>query len=361
MPTVSHLELFAGIGGFRRAFDLLGKDHGIEVPCIGFSEIDKSAKLTYKANYNIMKTLDMGDIELFTQDLKAIEDLPDFTILTGGFPCQSFSMMGLQEGFDDARGNLFFNILKILSIKKPPFVLLENVRRLLTHDDSRTFTIICQSLRSLGYSVFYDVFDTQNFGLAQKRNRVYVFASRVTLPKSFVFNQNEIVVAFNALMKSGKHSLQIQKDVLDVLDRDVDRKYFLSERIKPTILSDGTGNYFSKSKINCLIARPLTATMVKMHRANQDNYYSLDFLHADDPYSIAAQDQPKFELLKTDIRRLTPKEALLLQGFSTEFYKNAIQNGVSEFQLLKQAGNAVSVNTVYSILYYLFVIKQVTL
>ncbi|MDY0287343.1 MAG: DNA cytosine methyltransferase [Sphaerochaeta sp.] len=355
MLKLNHLELFAGIGGFRRAFDLLGQDHGIGVPCAGFSEIDKSAKMTYKANYDLTDTLDLGDIELFTQDSKAIEDLPDFTVLTGGFPCQSFSMMGLQQGFDDERGNLFFNILKILSIKKPPFVLLENVRRLLTHDDKRTFTVICQSMRSLGYSVHYDVFNTQNFGLAQKRNRVFIFASRVPLPKSFEFNQKKVMLEFQGLVNSRNHSLQIQKDVLDILGRDVDRKYFLSEKIKPTILSDGTGNYFSKSTINCLVARPLTATMVKMHRANQDNYYSHDFLNSADPYSIAALDLPKTELLKKDIRRLTPKEALLLQGFSTDFYKKAFASGVSEFQLLKQAGNAVSVNTVYSILYYLFI------
>lgn len=358
MPTLSHLELFAGIGGFRRAFDLLGKDHTINVPCVGFSEIDKSAKKTYQANFDLSETLDLGDIELFTKDKEMIEALPDFTVLTGGFPCQSFSMMGLQQGFEDVRGNLFFNIVEILSIKKPPFVLLENVRRLLTHDDKRTFSIIYQSLKSLGYNVYYDIFNSQNFGLAQRRNRVFIFASRVPLPKSFEFNQENVIVEFQGLLKSENHSLQIQDDVLDVLDREVDRKYYLSDKIKPTILSDGTGNYFSKSTINCLVARPLTATMVKLHRANQDNYYSTDFLSADDPYLVAKMDYSKTELLKKDIRRLTPKEALQLQGFSTDFHENALDHGVSEFQLFKQSGNAVSVNTVYSILYYLFIRKQ---
>lgn len=356
MPTLSHLELFSGIGGFRHAFDLLGVDHNLEVPCVGYSEIDLQAKKTYQANFDVSTSVDLGDIVPFTDTPENIRRLPDFNILTGGFPCQAFSMMGYQNGFQDERGNLFFNILKILIEKRPPYILLENVRNLVSHDKKRTFTIIKKSLESIGYHVYFDIFNSHNFGLAQTRNRIFIFASRAKLPSSFTFSQSEIKNCFDVFLQTSKHSLEIQKNVLDVLDKTVaDRKYFLSDKIKPTILSDGTGSYHSKSKINCLIARPLTATMVKLHRANQDNYYSLEFLQSKDPLAHAFLHQETDDLIHKDIRRLTPKEALLLQGFSSDFYENAIKSSVGESQLMKQAGNAVSVNTVYAILYYLFI------
>jgi len=358
MSELSHLELFSGIGGFHRAFDLLGIDHNLAVPCVGYSEIDQQAIKSYQANYDVSSSLNLGDIATLTKDRETLSKLPNFKVLTGGFPCQAFSMMGFKNGFQDERGNLFFDILKILIEKKPPFVLLENVRNLVSHDKKRTFSVIRDSLESIGYHIYYDIFNSNDFGLAQKRNRIFIFAARDILPTNFEFSQKQIKIVFDDFVKTNKHSLEIQNDVLDVLDKSVkDRKYFLSERIKPTILSDGTGSYYSSSKINCLIARPLTATMVKLHRANQDNYYSLEFLQSENPYAHAFLHQSTDDLLTKDIRRLTPKEALQLQGFPGSFYDKAIQNKVSEFQLLKQAGNAVSVNTVYAILYYLFVYK----
>jgi DNA (cytosine-5)-methyltransferase 1 len=146
--------------------------------------------------------------------------------------------------------------------------------------------------------------------------------------------------------------------VLDVLSKNVPSKYYLSEKIKPTILADGSKNFISKSEINPLIARPLTATMVKMHRACQDNYYSDNFLNAENPISFSKQFFTKEELRHQKIRKITPEEAFALQGFDNVFYQNAVNAGLSDHQLYKQAGNAVSVNTVYAILYYLFIHKQ---
>ena len=139
----------------------------------------------------------------------------------------------------------------------------------------------------------------------------------------------------------------------NLLEKSVDEKYYLSERIKPTILSNGSKNFKSKSEINQLIARPLTATMVKMHRACQDNYYSDEFLNHPNPSKYLEKDIPKDEQAKHRIRKLTPLEALRLQGFDEDFCLNASKAGVSNHQLYKQAGNAVSVNTVYSIIHYL--------
>ncbi len=142
------------------------------------------------------------------------------------------------------------------------------------------------------------------------------------------------------------------ESTLDILDVDVPTKYFLSEKIKPTILADGSGNFKSKSEINLRIARPLTASMHKMHRACQDNYYSQDFIASKgicNPYLNCSKD----ELAKHQIRKLTPQEAFRLQGFPAEFADKAQDAGVSDGALYKQAGNAVSVNTIYAIVYYL--------
>jgi DNA (cytosine-5)-methyltransferase 1 len=160
--------------------------------------------------------------------------------------------------------------------------------------------------------------------------------------------ESAIVDNFNRVRH---HSLSTYSNVLDILELKVDKKYYLSERIKHTILADGSKNFRSKSQIDLHIARTLTATMVKMHRACQDNYYSDDFILR----GRSHKDTPKEKLFKKPVRRLTPYEALKLQGFSDKFHKNAKKAGVSEFQLYKQAGNALSVNTGYALLHYLFV------
>ncbi|MFM2268120.1 MAG: hypothetical protein RL757_1561 [Bacteroidota bacterium] len=355
---IRHVELFAGIGGFRRAIELLAKDFSFAAPCVGYSEIDAYAQKTYQANFDTGgEEIDMGDIVSFTGDTTRMQQLPDFELLTGGFPCQAFSMMGKQQGFDDERGHLFYRIADILKQKQPPFVLLENVKNLKTHDQGRTFHQIIQTLRDNGYPhIYFDVFNTAQFNLAQVRNRVFIFASRIELPLSFIFSASAVQYSFKPL--NGHCSILRQSNVLDILEKKVDSKYYLSDKIKPTILSNGSKNFVSNSEINPFVARPLTATMVKMHRACQDNYYSDGFLQAIDPIHYHRQTFTKAELATHNIRRITPKEAFLLQGFDTAFFQNAKNAGVSDHQLYKQAGNAVSVNTAYAILHYLFIQNQ---
>ena len=350
---MKHLELFAGIGGFRKAFDIFGEDLKIPIQCIGYSELDIYANKTYTANYNTENETVLGDIVEFTSNKRNIENLADFDILTGGFPCQSFSMMGKQKGFEDVRGNVFFNIIEILKVKKPKFILLENVKNIVTHDKGNTIKVIEEGIRKVGYkNVFYNIFNTQNFGLAQKRNRVFIFATTEDLPKDFIFNEKVVIENFKSIKKS---SLLKQKTTLDVLEKEVEEKYYLSETLKPTILSNGSKNFKSKSEINQLVARPLTATMVKMHRACQDNYFSYEFLNSEKPLEYLKTEYSKEEQAKHRIRKLTPHEAFLLQGFNGSFVSNAMNVRVSNHQLYKQAGNAVSVNTVYAVLHYLFI------
>ena len=147
-----HLELFAGIGGFRRAMDLLTQDHIMNFHCIGYSEIDAKAVKTYCANFHPETDgeVALGDIVEFTSNVDNITSLPVFDLLTGGFPCQTFSMMGKQAGFNEDRGQMFFRILDILRERRPRYVLLENVKNLRNHDKGRTFLRIKAELEALG-------------------------------------------------------------------------------------------------------------------------------------------------------------------------------------------------------------------
>ena len=353
--AIKHLELFSGIGGFRYAMDLLNRDFGAKFNSIGFSELDTNAVNTYKQNFCTKDEIEIGDIVSFVNKKTCIRNLPNFNILTGGFPCQAFSMMGKQKGFDDLRGNVFFKIIEIIKIKKPNFLLLENVKNILTHNKKETFATIKRAIEYLGYNVKYDIFNSSEFSLPQTRNRVFIFASRKDLEVGFKFEY--VKKSFENINK--KTSIMKHNYTFEILEKSVDKKYYLSEIIKPTILSDGTKKFKSKSSINQLVARPLTATMAKMHRACQDNYFSDDYINADNPIEYVKQQFTKEELAKKSIRRLTPKEAFNLQGFHDEFYIKAKNAKISDSQLYKQAGNAVSVNTVYAILYYLFVEKKI--
>ena len=156
--------MFAGIGGFRSALEAIG---GFE--CVGYCEIDKYARQAYEAMYDTRG-------ELFFEDARKIvpEQLPDIDLICGGFPCQSFSIAGARKGFDDTRGTLFFEIARIAAVKRPEFLLLENVFGILNHDESRTFETILSTLDGLGYSVAWQVLNSKNFKVPQSRNRVYI-------------------------------------------------------------------------------------------------------------------------------------------------------------------------------------------
>ena len=162
--AISFCAMFAGIGGFRSGLEAIG---GFE--CVGYCEIDKYAKQAYEAMY------DTGG-ELYFDDARKIvpEQLPDFDLLVGGFPCQSFSIAGARQGFDDTRGTLFFEIARIAAAKKPKYLFLENVPGLLNHDSGKTFETILHTLDELGYDVCWQVLNSKNFGVPQSRNRVFI-------------------------------------------------------------------------------------------------------------------------------------------------------------------------------------------
>ena len=344
---MKYIELFAGIGGFRRASEMLSRDFSVPLKCVAFSEIDPHAIKTYKANYDISEEAEMNDIISFADKDSNINSLQDFNILMGGFPCQAFSMMGKQLGFEDERGSILFSIKNILRIKKPEFIVLENVRHLEKHNGGETLKAILSFYRRRRYKfVVTVILDTKHFGLSHRRSRIFIVCSRKEL--DIELSSEKIIENF---MMIKKHSLCMYNSVLNILEKQVDKKYYLSEKIKHTILADGSKNFKSKSQIDLDIARTLTATMVKMHRACQDNYYSDDYIQN----GICHKDTAKEILYKKPVRKLTPMEALMLQGFDRDFFEKAKTAEVSDHQLYKQAGNGLSINTVYALLHYLFV------
>ena len=154
------IDLFAGIGGLRLGFETFGCE------TVFSSEWDPAAQSMYEANFCERPFGDINDIEP--------NDIPDHDILLAGFPCQPFSIAGKGLGFADTRGTLFFNIEAILEAKKPKAFLLENVKRLTTHDNGRTFGVILEKLKARGYTVYHKVFNALHFGLPQKRERIYI-------------------------------------------------------------------------------------------------------------------------------------------------------------------------------------------
>ena len=290
------VSLFCGCGGLDLGFEKAGYD------IVWANDFDKYAVQTYNSNFATKAICDdINNIDLNT--------IPQHDVLIGGFPCQPFSMMGKERGFEDERGSLFFRVIEILENQKnrgalPSIVVLENVRNLLTHDKGKTFNRIKNMLEELDYEVYFKLINSADYGIPQTRNRVFV----VCLPKgcSFEFPKEQ----------------QLTITLQDLLEEDVDDKYYLSEKILKTVLSNGSGNYKAKSETDLKVARPLTATMAKMHRACQDNYVTQN----------------------GKLRRLTPRECARLQGFPDDFIIP-----VSDTQAYKQFGNAVTVNVAYEI------------
>ena len=160
------LDLFAGIGGFRLGMESAGHE------CIGFCEIDKFARASYKAIHNTEGEIELHDITTVTDD--EVRAIGHVDVICGGFPCQAFSIAGARRGFEDTRGTLFFEIARFASILKPKYLFLENVKGLLNHDRGNTFKTILGSLDGLGYDVEWQVLNSKNFSVPQNRERVFI-------------------------------------------------------------------------------------------------------------------------------------------------------------------------------------------
>ena len=168
MDEIKFIDLFSGIGGFRRGLELSGGYR-----CVWSNDWDKYANKIYTAR--------LGEANHHPGDVRGVDprDIPDFDLLCAGFPCQSFSVAGKRKGFKDTRGTLFFEVCRIAKSKRPPLLLLENVGGLLSHDKGLTFQIILESLEELGYWVEWQVLNSKYFGVPQNRQRVFIIGHRM--------------------------------------------------------------------------------------------------------------------------------------------------------------------------------------
>jgi DNA (cytosine-5)-methyltransferase 1 len=180
--SYTFIDLFAGIGGFHHAFDAVG------AKCVFVSEWDTHARKTYEHNFS-KKNPDLFSEKTFVGDITKVDEnaIPDFDILTGGFPCQPFSQAGFKKGFEDIRGTLFFDIVRIIDAKRPKAFFIENVRHLLKHDNGNTFAKIKETIENeLGYSFYWKIVKASDFGLPQHRPRLYMVGFRdINIPFEF--------------------------------------------------------------------------------------------------------------------------------------------------------------------------------
>lgn len=287
------IDLFAGIGGIRLGFE----KHGCE--CVFTSEWDKDAQLMYEANFGRKPHGDITQIDPST--------IPDHDLLLGGFPCQPFSILGKSLGFADTRGTLFFNIEEILRVKQPYAVLLENVKRLNSHDQGRTLNVITSKLEDLGYHVHVKILNALNFGVPQKRERIFIVG----------FKEN---IKFDFPKPTGQY-----KSLAQVLESDekVDSSLFASPQIIANRLQKVKGN-------------PVFPSI--WHENKEGNVSAL-------PFSCALRAGASYNyLLVNGKRRLSPREMLRLQGFPETF-----KIVVSYQAMRKLAGNSVAVPVIEAV------------
>lgn len=315
MHPLKSIDLFAGVGGIRLGFE---KAFGSDLETVFASDINKFSNITYKANFDTPETI-VGDI----REVKA-EDIPDFDICLAGFPCQAFSFAGRQLGFEDARGTLFFEVARICREKQPKVIFCENVKGLLSHDKGRTFKIISATFDEIGYDLRWKVLDTQDFGIAQHRERIYMVAFRKDLGvKEFSFPK--------------PHDGPKPK-LIDFLDpAPIGAKYF-----------------HSKIRMDGLRAMEKSERTYKMGFCDINGVFPTIVSSPGRAEKLVFKDERGVDWSKTSVRNkgvdpelirmLTPRERFRLQGFPEDF-----KLPCSETQLYRQAGNSVSVNVIAEI------------
>jgi len=295
--ALRYIDLFCGIGGFRQAMENLARDFGIASQCVFSSDIDKHCRASYAANFGDTPA---GDITQVNE-----QEVPKHDLLLAGFPCQPFSIIGQRRGFDDTRGTLFFDIARILKAQKPRAFVLENVRLLVGHNKGQTLQRILETIHELGYEHQYRVLNALDFGLPQKRQRVFI----VGYQPGVQFNWPEAGAAM--------------KPLAELLEREVDRKYYASDHIRNRRYSQIEPQkellMWHENKSGQVCARPWCHAL----RAGASYNY----------------------LLVNGERRLTPREMFRLQGFP-DSYRIVSKDWTAR----KQAGNSVPVPVVQAVI-----------
>ena len=402
---IKYFDIFAGIGGFRSGLEKAG---GFE--CVGYCEIDRYAKKAYETMYDT-------EGEVYYDDARKIDpnELPDFDLICGGFPCQSFSIAGKRGGFDDARGTLFFEIARIAAVKKPKYLLLENVPGLLSHDGGRTFAVILGTLDELGYDVAWQVLNSADFHVAQSRKRVFIIgflrekrsgkvlsftdANPKTLVQRIpgregcrVYSTDGLSITLTSQTggfggKTGLYEIlglpikvktksgyqtALPGDSIDLAYPNLNsRRGRVGKDMAHTITTSPNQGYYAmcidmnpEPKVTEL-ARCITSRQdsgIGSHKGEKSGVIVMEepraILNPFKPRTrqlgrrVKESNEPMFTLTVTDrhgviynglIRRLMPIECWRLQGFTDEQFNKVKAAGMSDAQLYKQAGNAVSV------------------
>lgn len=267
MRKIKLLSLFSGIGAFETALDRMN----IEYELVNFCEIDKYAAKSYCAVHGIDENKNLGDITKVDTSL-----LPnDIDLITYGFPCQDISLSGLQKGFEyngeRTRSGLFFEALRIIEDTKPRVAIAENVRNLVSKKFANEFQIVLDSLEQAGYNNYWKILNSKDYGIPQNRERVFIVSIRKDLDDgNFKFGE----------------PFPLEFRLKDMLEEEVDEKYYLSEKAISYVCSSGTKNFKYEPEIDLEVGRPLSATMHKTHRASQDNFISDSFMKNDKKMNI---------------------------------------------------------------------------
>ena len=352
---------FSGVGAFDQALIKLGIDYKTIYAC----DWDKYARQTYIENY--------GNPKYFPKDVYERE-IPEesLDIYMTSPPCQAFSLAGKRKGEDDDRGILFYNSHEFIQKNNPRYFIFENVRGLLSDANGLTFKVWLDMLggksvngnpvlfpneKSTPYHIYWQVLNAKHYGVPQNRERVFIIGIRDDADNTFRFPKTQ----------------HLTKKLKDVLEESINDKYFLSEKMINSIMTPSKGKWQSgKMEIDLVVARPITATCHKMHRADTDNYITVNSA-TKKGYEIATdQDSINFSvpnsktrrgrvgkgvaqtldtacnqgvISTTNIRRLTPRECFRLMDFPEDF-----KWSVSDTQAYKQAGNSIVVNVLAEII-----------
>ena len=369
--TIKFFDMFSGIGGFRAGLERAGG-----FACIGHCEIDKHADRAYRAVHNIKEN------EVYYEDARTInpKEMPDFDLLCGGFPCQSFSIAGKRRGFDDDRGTLFFEVARLVREKRPPYLLLENVPGLLSHDQGRTFTAILNTLSQLRYHVEFQVLNSKDFGVPQSRRRVYIVG----------YLDPRCAGKILPFRGTNPETLKC------LIDGSQDSRVYDPAGISKTLLAR-SGGPGGRTGLYAVGFSPKCACAVLTPEKGKVRQNGRRIKNKDEPmFTLTAQDRHGVLMIKEAtksghkpthpgdsvnlgfagintrrgrvgskiahtldtgssqgvvtpslrIRRLTPRECFRLQGFS-ETQIGKLLEVDSDTQAYKQAGNAVTVNVVH--------------
>ena len=373
------LDLFAGIGGFRLGMESAGHE------CVGFCEIDKYARASYKAIHNTEGEIELHDITRVTDE--SIRRFGSVDVICGGFPCQAFSIAGHRRGFEDTRGTLFFEICRFASVLRPKYLFLENVRGLLNHDGGATFETIIRTLDELGYDVEWQVLNSKNFGVPQNRERVFIIGhlrgerTRNVFPisgeseqsdhqppkieiigntrnpngtskgtKSVVYGSGGVVGTLTAT--DYKEPKQVAIKQFGILQPNFNQcgVAYETDGIAPTIRAYQGGGLEPKIRVKEATSKGYAEAEVgdsvnlshpnsKTRRGRVGKQVANTLLTGESQGVI----EPDFR-----IRKLTPRECWRLQGFPDWAFDKA-QEVNSNSQLYKQAGNSVTVNVIAAI------------